>query len=109
MNPEPTTQLPAIPPLSSSDLLGWLRSKLADAERIVMAREQMDAAWRGGSDESWKSVGCKLNKSARLKESSVQGRIATKCRHDVSMFKAAIDALSHPNKKVSEPARKPRT
>jgi hypothetical protein len=97
MKTEPTTQMPAISPLSSSDLLGWLRAKLIDAESTLKARMQMEATWRGGTDESWKAVGCKTNKAERLKESERHGRIASRCRHDVEMFKAFIAAISQPN------------
>ena len=85
------------PGVGSSDLLGWLRGKIADAEKTVIAREQMESAWRDGTAKSWKAVGCKMNKTARLEEASRQGRIAVKCRREVQMFKAVFDALNHPN------------
>jgi len=31
-----------------TDLLGWLRVKIADAEKAVKIREQMETTWRGG-------------------------------------------------------------
>jgi hypothetical protein len=74
-------------------LLIWLRGKLADAEATLKAREQMEATWKGGDAKSWKAVGCKLNQSQRLKESAMQGRIASKYRIEVQMFKATLEEL----------------
>lgn len=72
------------------EILDWLEEKLADAETSLRARKQMEAIWEGGTDESWREVGCQKNKSERLKESKMQGRIAAKCRRDVEMLRATI-------------------
>lgn len=82
-------------------LLGWLREKLEDAEKALKAREQMEEAWRGGTSESWSAVGCFMTKAERLRTSDTHARIAVKCRDEVSMFKAVIERLSHPNDKSS--------
>jgi hypothetical protein len=79
--------------LSPAPLLGWLVVKLHEAKSALKAREQMEATWRGGTDESWRAAGCKMNKEARLKESETHGRIAVKCRHEVEMFEATIKAI----------------
>jgi hypothetical protein len=83
--------------VGSGALLGWLRVKLNEAESALKAREQMEASWRGGTDASWRAVGCKLNKLARLNESATHGRIAVKCRREVEMFKAVIASIGQPN------------
>jgi hypothetical protein len=77
-----------------TELLEWLREKLADAEKAVKAREHMESTWRGGTDKSWAAVGCKMTKPQRLKESATHGRILVKCRREVEMFKTAIVMLS---------------
>lgn len=78
-------------------VLDWINQKLADAEKALKAREQMESSWREGSSKDWKAVGCKMSKSERLKESATQGIIAAKCRRDVAMFKAVIAKLSSPH------------
>lgn len=80
--------------MTESEILGWLRGKLAEAEKELVARRQMESTWRGGTDQTWKAVGCKKNQAERLRESAMQGRIATKCQRDVEMCKAAIEALN---------------
>ena len=79
--------------VTNTDLLDWLRGKLADAEKAMAARKEMEATWRSGNDREWKAAGCRLNSEQRLMESAKQGRIATKCQREIEMFKAAIDAL----------------
>ena len=86
-------ELPAPTRIGSGDLLGWLVVKLHEAKSALKAREQMEATWRGGTDESWRAAGCKMNKAARLKESETHGRIAVKCRREVEMFEATIKAI----------------
>lgn len=81
------------------DLLCWLRVKLAEAESALGAREQMEACWRTGTDESWKAVAARAGgkaytKKERMEESARQGRIAVKCRREVEMYKATIKAVS---------------
>lgn len=96
-------------PIESTDLLGFLRGKLADAEQSLRSREAMANPPRI-SEEEWEALkarpgtimtkGRKLSKAA-LKEIEMEPlrhkRIAVKCRHEVAMFKAAIAALSQPN------------
>ncbi len=95
--------------IASTDLLGFLRGKLADAEQSLRSREAMANPPRI-SEEEWEAIkarpgtimtkGRKLSKSA-LKEIEMEPlrhkRIAVKCRHEVEMFKAVIAALVQPN------------
>src|ERR1017187_7754783 len=97
MSTEPTIKPLAMPPLSSSALLGWLRGKIADAEKTLRAREQMENAWLGGTDKSWRAVGCKLGRTQRIAMTDTHARIAKKCRREVQMFRSILDALIHPN------------
>ncbi len=78
-------------------LLEWLRGKLKDAEKSLECRIQAEDAWRGGTDKSWRKVGCKLTKEERTDVADRQARINVKCRHEVTMFKAVIEILSHSN------------
>lgn len=72
----------------------WLHAKLADAEKALKAREDGVSVWKGGTDQSWKAVGCRLTRQQRIKQSEMEARIAVKCRRDVEMFKAVISKLS---------------
>ncbi len=87
--------------VASSESLGalveFVEDKRADAKKDLTAREQMEASWRGGTDESWRAAGCKLSRTARLHESAVQGRIADRKRYEVEMFSKVIESLKAPN------------
>jgi hypothetical protein len=106
----PTPYAPAPPAIVSTDLLGWLRGKLADAERTLAAREAAAAVWKSGTDKEW-AESAKLHpdtakeppltKAARMENARREERILVKCRRDVEMFKAVISALSHPNGALS--------
>lgn len=79
--------------MSHDILLAWLRDQLAKAEQSLNARKQMESCWHGGTDATWKAVGCKLTKAQRLQESKLHGRIGLKCQRDVEMLKAIIIAI----------------
>lgn len=89
----------------SSDWLGWIEGKLADAEVALKCREEMVTTWRHGSDEMWEAAaaihpstaGKSLKRAARLTEAKKHARIATRLRRDVEMFRATLNALQ-PNK-----------
>lgn len=83
--------------LVSSELLAWLRAKLADAKHSVRAREEEESTWRGGTEEAWRAVGCKLNKRGRLEVAERAARILAKCRREVENFEAVIEIVSQPN------------
>jgi hypothetical protein len=76
------------------EMVEFIEGKLIDAFAALKAREEMETVWRGGTDESWRAVGCTRTKAQRLKDSEMHGRIAVKLRHEVNMFKAVKDALS---------------
>ena len=105
MNEPTSPQTPTRDSVTSSDLLGWLRGKLTEAEVAVRAREQMADTWRHGSDEMWKAAaelhpstsGKALDRPARLTEAKKHARIAGKLRRDVGMYRATLAALSPPN------------
>lgn len=99
--------------LPASALLDWLRGKLADAEKSLKCREDM-ASTPPITKEEWEewskmpgahvTKGRKLSKAAAKKLEDQQQeqqlrdkRIAIKCRHEVEMFRATIDALTQSN------------
>jgi len=104
------------PSVATSALLGWLRGKLADAEKSLSAREQManTAPITAEEWEEWSKMpgvivtkGRRMSKAAKkaLADKQVEQqlrdkRIAIKCSHEVEMFKAVIAALT-PTKKQS--------
>lgn len=77
-----------------TELLEWLNAQLSKAENALAAREQARETWRGGSSQSWKLAGCRLNKSQRLRVAEKEDRISIKCRRDVEMFKVVIAIVS---------------
>ena len=93
------------------DLVGWLRGKVSDAEKALKTREDMAALWRTGTNAEWAAAGAMhpstagrtLRKAARLKEADMHGRIAAKLRHEVTMFRAALAALSPPAQMTQQP------
>lgn len=96
-----------------SDLLDWLRVKIAEAETAVRTREQMASTWLTGTDKSWAIAASMhpstsgkptMNKAERLKVAAAQDRIAAECRLDLEMFRAAFDAISKLTLAVDEGA-----
>lgn len=100
--------------LRTTDLLSFLRGKLADAEQSLRSREEMANPPRI-SEEEWEALkarpgtimtkGRKLSKAA-LKEIEMEPlrhkRIAAKIRREVEMFKGVIDALSQLNDEMRD-------
>lgn len=71
----------------------FIEKKIAEAEKAVRAREQMERVWRGGTNESWQKVGCLMSKEKRTKEAETHGRISIKERLEVQMFKSVLSTL----------------
>lgn len=71
-------------------LVTWLQRQLAKFEQSLAARESMAESWAGGTTESWRQAGCRLNKNQRMEHSRTHARIAAKCRHDVEMCQAVL-------------------
>jgi hypothetical protein len=85
---------------ATTDLFGWLREKVTEAEKALRSREQMEESWRTGSEKDWKaaarmSASKTIAKADRFKEAAKHARIAVKCRHELEMAKAAEKALHH--------------
>ncbi len=89
-------------PVGSDAVLGWLYSKLSEAQRALRCREAM-ANPPTISDEEWERLksspgarvtkGRNLSKAVRLEIELApvrHRRIAVKCRHEVEMFEALI-------------------
>lgn len=81
---------------NKSELIEFIEGKLINAFSTLKTREEMEVVWRGGTEESWRAVGCHLTKAQRLKDSAMHGRIASKLRREVELLKAVRDALRSP-------------
>lgn len=77
----------------SNDPVVWLREKVTEAEKALKAREQMEATWRHGTDETWRAVACKMTPAQRLQEANKHARIAVKCRRDLEMFQTVLNIV----------------
>lgn len=77
-----------------NDLIEWLREKIIKAEKDVVAREQSEDTWRGGTNKSWAEVGCRLTKAERHERADIEKRIAIKCRREVEMYKSALAIIN---------------
>lgn len=95
----------------NTEILQFLRGKLAEAEKAVRCREEMAATFQRSTDpkffeEMSKQPGVVITRSGRrgtttkdvLESAASQRRIAEKHRHEVKMFKAAIAALENVSK-----------
>ena len=80
--------------MEKTKIIEFIKAKLATAKASLKAREQMERIWRGGTDASWRAVGCPDSKAGRIKTADIHGRIAVKCRREVKMFKAVLEALN---------------
>lgn len=93
------------PPVRSTaglcTLVEFIKAKLADAEKSLSCRAEMRQTWAGGTDKSWRAVGCKLTKAQRLEHSAMHGRIEIKQRREVEMFKAVLEKLEAHNESSS--------
>lgn len=101
-------------PESASDLLGWLRGKLADAEHALQCREEMATAKPLSTEELEelsKMPGVRVTKGGKMSKAAIKEmnemplrhkRIAEKCRREVEMFRATIAALTQPNEAISK-------
>jgi len=87
---------------STEDMLAFLRSKLAESQKALRAREQSAKVWRTGDEKTWKAAGCKLTKAQRIKEADAQARISIKCRREVDLFQAVIAAVDGSNAELSD-------
>ena len=83
--------------MTTGELLTWLRSKLADAQKAVMFRVQSAETWRGGTEEHWRQgtpKGMKtVPKSERMKLAATADRIAARRRIDVAAYERLIEIV----------------
>ena len=80
----------------NGELVSFIELKIAGARKDVAFREESERAWRGGSDHSWRAVGCKMNKLERLKLADTHGRILVKTRHELELFEQVLVVLKTP-------------
>ena len=79
------------------ELVGFIESKIDRAEQELRSREEMQTTWRGGTDASWRAVGCRKSKAERLEYSKVHQRIANRQRRELEMFKSVLKLLTTPS------------
>ena len=79
--------------MSKTDAIDFIRGKISDMEITLITRIGMQKVWGGGTDASWRAVGCFKSKADRLKESETHGRIADKNRRELEMFKSVLEYL----------------
>ncbi len=76
----------------------FIRAKIADVEKSIKGREDMERIWRGGTDEQWKKV-AKMNgakpttKAERILLAERHARILVKLRHELEMFNGVLSEL----------------
>lgn len=81
-----------------SEKIAFIDKKISDAQTDLKWRKDGEAAWRDGSAEVWRAVGCRKSKAERLKLSEIEGRIAAKIRAEIEILsgiKTDLTDLSH--------------
>jgi hypothetical protein len=76
-----------------SELELFIQGKIADAEWRVRCREQGVKVWSGGSEKSWRAVGCGMSKLQRLATAEKEARILVEARRELHLFKQVFEAL----------------
>jgi len=76
-----------------TNLTEFIQSKIALVEKSIRAREDGAKTWRGGTDKSWRLVGCTKNKAQRIACAEMEERIIIKLRHELGMFNQVLEAL----------------
>lgn len=72
----------------------FIELQIKRAAQTLKMREDMQSVWRGGTDASWRKVGCKASKAERVKASEMHGRIAKTNREELHLFKIVLEELS---------------
>lgn len=75
----------------------YIKAKIVEAEKAVKFRDDSYKTWRGGTDASWREVGCFDSKEKRIRTSDSHGRIAIKCRRELETLQAVLEYLEAPN------------
>lgn len=76
-----------------SELIEWLKEKLAKAQGSVNSRAEMARTMRSGTNKQWAAVGNNQTRRERLSDAERHDKIGVKLQHDVDMFKATLNAL----------------
>lgn len=77
-----------------TNLAEFIKSKMVEVEKAIAAREESSKAWRGGTDKSWKAVGCYKSKPDRIAVAEREERILIKLRHELEMFNGVLEILT---------------
>ena len=80
----------------NTELHDFIRSKIAALELAIKARNESEKTWRGGTEVSWKAVGCSLTRSKRLEQAASEERILLKLMREQEMFLKVLEELPEP-------------
>jgi hypothetical protein len=85
----------------SDNLCEFIRVKIAEVEKSIRARKDMQRIFSGGTDSEWEqaaalhpsTVGNPMKRTERLKAAYIQERILVRLQAELTMFKAVLKAL----------------
>jgi hypothetical protein len=82
-----------------TQLVEFIKSKIADVEKAIRCREDSERCFRSGTEASWKAAaamnGAKpMTKAQRLDSAEREYRILIKLRRELEMFNAVLNELS---------------
>lgn len=80
--------------MSVAEMIEFVKKEKARAEHELKFREDSVRIWSGGTDKSWKAVGCNMTKKQHLGTSAIHARISIKCRSRVEILEEIIDYLT---------------
>jgi hypothetical protein len=83
--------------ITRDELIAWMRFKLDATERSLATRLEMARTLRSGES------GFDLTAADRLREADFQDRIADMMQRDVTMWRAALDAIARAEVTAAEP------
>jgi hypothetical protein len=79
--------------IQKSEMIAFVRSKIDNVENDIRARQESEKTWRWDTEESWRAVGCKMNKKERIATADVEARIIIKLDRQLRMFNAILNEL----------------
>jgi hypothetical protein len=77
----------------NTTLSEFIQSQIILVSKSIKCREQASKSWRGGTDKSWRAVGCTMTKAQRLEVAQREERILVKLRHELESFQRVKEAL----------------
>ena len=86
----------------ANELADFIRLKIDGVESSIVAREQSEATFNGGTGADWKKAadmhpstrGRFMTKTQRIQAADMEGRIPVKLRHERDMFLKVLAQLN---------------